>query len=700
MIARLGILLLMTYVTMGGQVSYVFAGGNDEWSQVSTCHTIPSDTALLDYLVVAEDLVATVTTQQGAVVVDLGIESAAQLERECQAYSSVLSSTPRGAPSVDGHARAASLGQKLFLPVRPHLDGVSNLIIRTESICSSLPFEALVVGNDKYLIEDYATTYRESRTEGEKQGCLGYETRNAVGELSWRGANVIVGASLSVTDSSSVTGSVPWAFSDSSGTYILLAGAPDSNLNLTQFFGETFYTTPSLSCSSNRTDRSSEQQVCEIQNKSSLLIERTGRLGGRTRAVWLDDDAATTFMHEMAHTAFLERNEDTHQGQGSAAITILDRWSTTPPTSFVQHMSDMTPKVVREIHWMNPSPTGSQWLLASHPGGRPTPNVTSASAEYYDTALYDGVSRPDSRRRVGAGPAVLVDTETTPGWFEYCDPSPHDAGSLIPVGNDLVTSWLPGQTQSERRLSGGPGCSPFVFSGLEYCAGRRCISEQIQDDGELRSVLIVAPSYSQDDGLAGHCEARFPMLSGTVKEAGAVAKHFRGRPISTLLHSGATEGAFKRALKDNPKVIHLATHGWVSDADPGSTGILLSCAANDKEDGKLTATEVRKLQLTDTELVVLSSCGIGGVSSARKDVASDLGTAFLQAGVSHVIAADWVVNDSSTPDFFDAFYSAYSSEGDASSALREAKLSMLRSEREWYRHPHYWAGFRLRHTSD
>jgi CHAT domain-containing protein len=74
-----------------------------------------------------------------------------------------------------------------------------------------------------------------------------------------------------------------------------------------------------------------------------------------------------------------------------------------------------------------------------------------------------------------------------------------------------------------------------------------------------------------------------------------------------------------------------------------------------------------------------------------------LSWAFLRAGAHNVVAALWEVSDApSTARLMDAFYSELDRGQDPASALRNAKLLILKSNGSTvFRKPFYWAPFQL-----
>ena len=93
-------------------------------------------------------------------------------------------------------------------------------------------------------------------------------------------------------------------------------------------------------------------------------------------------------------------------------------------------------------------------------------------------------------------------------------------------------------------------------------------------------------------------------------------------------------------------------------------------------------------------LVSVSACdGVGKRTYAGEGLVG-LSWAFLRAGAHHVIASLWEVNDDSTPQLMDDLYRGLRAGQDPATALRNAKLSLVRSQGV-FRKPFYWAPFQL-----
>jgi CHAT domain-containing protein len=105
--------------------------------------------------------------------------------------------------------------------------------------------------------------------------------------------------------------------------------------------------------------------------------------------------------------------------------------------------------------------------------------------------------------------------------------------------------------------------------------------------------------------------------------------------------------------------------------------------------GVLTANDIAKLDLSNTDLVVLSAC-----KSGRGDITSEglygLQRAFKKAGVNTLIMTLWSVDDTVTQEFMVAFYnSLVTNNWNKHKAFKAAKKKI----RDTYPDPYHWAAF-------
>jgi CHAT domain-containing protein len=135
-----------------------------------------------------------------------------------------------------------------------------------------------------------------------------------------------------------------------------------------------------------------------------------------------------------------------------------------------------------------------------------------------------------------------------------------------------------------------------------------------------------------------------------------------------------------RGSQRNPlTLVALAASGANEAHNPDSS---------DVDDGLLTGEEVAELDLSNTELVVLSACETGLGDSAGGEGVFGLQRAFEQAGARTTIASLWKVSDDPTRALMERFYeNLWNKKLGRLESLREAQLWM-------YEHGSKQAGIR------
>lgn len=110
---------------------------------------------------------------------------------------------------------------------------------------------------------------------------------------------------------------------------------------------------------------------------------------------------------------------------------------------------------------------------------------------------------------------------------------------------------------------------------------------------------------------------------------------------------------------------------------------------NIHHEGILTATDISKMDLSQTKLVVLSACYTGeGV--VRSDGVFGLQRAFKKAGAGSLVMSLWNESDEVGAQFMSVFYSHLLSENiDKRRAFKLAKAEI----RKRFPHPIFWANF-------
>lgn len=153
------------------------------------------------------------------------------------------------------------------------------------------------------------------------------------------------------------------------------------------------------------------------------------------------------------------------------------------------------------------------------------------------------------------------------------------------------------------------------------------------------------------------------------------------------------EASWSRLADTPPRefdVIHLATHAVVYPGRPQRSTLRLSSGADGEP---VTPGAVAALDL-DAQLVFLSCCNAARRLSTTGGGASDFGEAFRAAGARTVIASTLWVDDEASEHLAQAFYRNWAAGMGKAEALR-ASLLQLREAREEWKHPAYWAFYRL-----
>jgi CHAT domain-containing protein/lipopolysaccharide biosynthesis regulator YciM len=217
----------------------------------------------------------------------------------------------------------------------------------------------------------------------------------------------------------------------------------------------------------------------------------------------------------------------------------------------------------------------------------------------------------------------------------------------------------------------------------------------------------------------------FDKLAGAEKEGAAIKTvSDRLKIKSTIYSKGQAEEQQLRLIKQPPWIVHIATHGFFLKPEdsmirrllslqrgvrnrlppPGDNPLLRAGLAfaginanapflgdiDTNNDGILTALEALKLNLSGTELVVLSACETGVGEIHAGEGVYGLRRAFQEAGVSSVLNSLWPVSDEGTRLLMVGFYNEMLAGKTVRQALKASQLSMLKTE---WDHPYYWAAF-------
>jgi CHAT domain-containing protein len=286
---------------------------------------------------------------------------------------------------------------------------------------------------------------------------------------------------------------------------------------------------------------------------------------------------------------------------------------------------------------------------------------------------------------------------------------------LIPDGRLAQIPWaaLPGKAPNTYLLE------DFDLAQASY--GQQVARILSDEPADGKGFLLVG---GVDFGPVG----KWSYLKGTAAEAEHLAKLRPGAETLRLSGKTATKSRLAEALPGR-RYVHLATHGDYLDPGPGGRGriratdsfagsalfdvsarnpfllsMLVLAGANEPAqiderglpvggDGYLTAEEVMGLDLTQTELVVLSACQTGTGKIRNGEGVFSLQRAFHVGGSRTVAATLWSIPDQPTQVLMERFYTnMWQKKMGKLAALIEAQKWMLREGRS---HPGVQRGLDL-----
>lgn len=226
---------------------------------------------------------------------------------------------------------------------------------------------------------------------------------------------------------------------------------------------------------------------------------------------------------------------------------------------------------------------------------------------------------------------------------------------------------------------------------------------------DVSSLLAVRGDVLRGDSI-------FRLLPGSKKEVDAIGQILRTHRLKVELFTGkrGTEESFLSMSGNAPEILHVATHGFYYTPDEAQeidylrgykdamslSGLVMSggnAAWLGKElpdgvlGGILTASNIARLDLSNTELTVLSACE-SGKGKATAEGLYGLQRAFKKAGVKTMVMSLWNVSDRVGTEFMNIFYEKLldkENQHDKRKAFEKAKMAI----RKKYPDPYYWACF-------
>jgi len=207
-----------------------------------------------------------------------------------------------------------------------------------------------------------------------------------------------------------------------------------------------------------------------------------------------------------------------------------------------------------------------------------------------------------------------------------------------------------------------------------------------------KELLAFAPEFGQ--GAASFVRGRRFALSPLTYNKREVE---RVREIwgegDIFMGQEATEDKFK-ALGEDYKIIHFATHGMANDQDPDFSLLAFTEIADSIENEFLYVSDIYNMQLK-ADLVVLSACetALGELNEGEGSIS--LARSFSYAGAKSIFTTLWSVNDQATSALVENFYYNLKQGMPKDQALQKAKTMFLAAGNHETSHPFLWSPYIL-----
>ena len=290
--------------------------------------------------------------------------------------------------------------------------------------------------------------------------------------------------------------------------------------------------------------------------------------------------------------------------------------------------------------------------------------------------------------------------------FQVCLESlPLEDGTLL--GDHYHFVRLSSARELVREQNKANATSAVLYGGLQYDLEPNVMAENAKQY-DLSSLMVMRGG----DIVRG--DSIFRELPGSKVEIERISESLKKSKFKVTPYTGVngTEESFLSMHGKSPRILHLATHGFYytpTEAEEvdylrgygdamSLSGLIMSggnAAWQGKElpegvlGGVLTANNIAHLDLSNTDMVVLSACQ-SGQGNATAEGLYGLQRSFKKAGVGTMVMTLWSVSDKVATEFMIKFYeSLVENDWDKHKAFEQTK-SYIRTQ---YPDPYHWAAF-------
>ncbi|WP_299258384.1 CHAT domain-containing protein [uncultured Aquimarina sp.] len=203
-------------------------------------------------------------------------------------------------------------------------------------------------------------------------------------------------------------------------------------------------------------------------------------------------------------------------------------------------------------------------------------------------------------------------------------------------------------------------------------------------------LLAYAPTFGKTSVNVRQDRSDFGPLLYNTDEADQITKFFDGKAVT------GNEASLVSFLENSQtyNMLHFATHAAANDEHPDYS--YLAFAPNNKGESSLLYVKDLYEYNINADLVTLSACQTGLGKLQKGEGMLSLARGFSYAGAKSLVTTLWKINDQTTSELMQEFYKNLDASFSKDKALREAKLTYLKTaEDELLTHPYYWSGFMI-----
>lgn len=286
---------------------------------------------------------------------------------------------------------------------------------------------------------------------------------------------------------------------------------------------------------------------------------------------------------------------------------------------------------------------------------------------------------------------------------------PLEDGTLLGEHYNFVRLSSARELVKRKKHPRAKAASAVLYGGLQYD-----IEPKLMADNAMNYDLSSLTVLRGGDIVRG--EDAFCELPGTKVEVEKISEILRRNKFDVKPYMGkeGTEESFWNMHRQSPRILHLATHGFYFTPSEASeidylkghkdamqlSGLIMSggnAVWTGKEipdgvlGGVLTASNIARLDLSNTDMVVLSACQTG-LGSATSEGLYGLQRAFKKAGAGAIMMTLWKVEDKMATEFMVKFYEhLVACRWDKHKAFKKTQSEI----RDIYPSPEKWAAFVL-----